>query len=79
MIATYWYSANPKLAQIISSRPDFVPPQYIDLFITAQDSIPQWAAEDVVSDIEKSLNREFGLSFNDVFESIESTALGSAR
>jgi aarF domain-containing kinase len=57
---------------------DFVPPQYIDLFIAAQDSIPQWPIDDVVNAIDTSLNSAFGLGFDDVFQSIESSALGSA-
>lgn len=61
-----------------SSPQDFVPPQYIDLFIAAQDSIPQWPIEDVVNVIDSSLEAEFGLSFQEVFQSIESTAVGSA-
>lgn len=67
-----------KIAQIISSRPDFVPPQYIDLFITAQDSIPQWPIEDVTAIIKRSLDSEFGLEFEEVFESIDPITLGSA-
>ena len=67
-----------KIAQIISSRPDFVPPQYIDLFITAQDSIPQWPIEDVITIVKRSLDSEFGLEFDEVFESIDPITLGSA-
>mmetsp|Transcript_24659 Transcript_24659/g.60558 ORF Transcript_24659/g.60558 Transcript_24659/m.60558 type:complete len:441 (-) Transcript_24659:1988-3310(-) len=66
------------MAQIISSRPDFVPPQYVDIFITAEDSLPQWSIDEVVKEIDGTLHSEFGLAFDDVFESIESTALGSA-
>ncbi len=67
-----------KLAQVVSSRPDFVPPQYIDLFVTAQDSLPQWPIEEVVAIVNASLRSEYGLSFEDVFESMDADALGSA-
>lgn len=62
----------------MSSRPDFVPPQYIDLFTTVQDSIPQSPCDDIVKIIEENLNSNLGLNFNDVFASIDETALGSA-
>jgi aarF domain-containing kinase len=67
-----------KIAQIVSSRPDFVPPQYVDLFTSAQDSIPQWPIEEVVEIVEKTLDSEFGLKFDDVFETMDPVALGSA-
>ena len=67
-----------KIGQIISSRPDFVPPQYIDLFGTAQDSMPQLPVEEVEEIIAGCLRKELGLSFQDVFEYIDPVALGSA-
>jgi predicted unusual protein kinase regulating ubiquinone biosynthesis (AarF/ABC1/UbiB family) len=63
---------------VVSSRPDFVPPQYIDLFVAAQDSLPQCPIEEVVAIVNQSLRSEYGLSFEDVFESIDAEALGSA-
>eukprot|EP00980_Cylindrotheca_fusiformis_P009750 scaffold2149_cov187-Cylindrotheca_fusiformis.AAC.28 len=57
---------------------DFVPPQYIELFISAQDSIPQWPADDIVNVIDATLKSEFGLTFDDVFQSLVPSALGSA-
>ena len=62
----------------MSSRPDFVPSQYIDLFVVAQDSLPQWPIQEVVAIVNESLRAEYGLSFEDVFESIDDKALGSA-
>lgn len=67
-----------KIAQIISSRPDFVPPQYVNLFASAQDSIPQWPIEEVIEIVDKTLDSEFGLGFDEVFESMDPQALGSA-
>lgn len=55
-----------------------MPPQYVDLFITAEDSLPQWSIDEVVNEINGTLHSEFGLAFDDVFESIEAVALGSA-
>jgi predicted unusual protein kinase regulating ubiquinone biosynthesis (AarF/ABC1/UbiB family) len=48
------------------------------LFIAAQDSIPQWPIEEVVDVVDTSLKSKFGLHFDDVFDSFESTSLGSA-
>ena len=67
-----------EIAQIVSSRPDFVPPQYIELFVSAQDSIPQWPIDQVVNILDDSLQREFSLRFDDVFDDIDPIALGSA-
>ncbi|KAG7356579.1 ABC1 family-domain containing protein [Nitzschia inconspicua] len=67
-----------KIAQIVSSRPDFVPPQYVALFVTAQDSLPQLPIEQVVEIVDRTLRAEHNLSFDDVFESMDAVALGSA-
>jgi aarF domain-containing kinase len=67
-----------KMGQILSSRPDFVPEQYVRLFSTVQDSIPQWPVSQVHDIIAKSFRSEFGLEWDDVFESMDPVALGSA-
>ena len=67
-----------KLGQVLSSRPDFIPPQYIEIFSQGQDSVPQWPIEQVEDIIRDSLQSEFGLDFDEVFESIDPIALGSA-
>jgi predicted unusual protein kinase regulating ubiquinone biosynthesis (AarF/ABC1/UbiB family) len=46
--------------------------------VTAQDSLPQWPLEEVVAIVNASLGSEHGLSFEDVFESMDADALGSA-
>jgi aarF domain-containing kinase len=67
-----------KIGQIMSSRPDFVPEQYVRLFATVQDSIPQWPVSQVRDIISQSFRSEFGLEWDDVFESMDPVALGSA-
>lgn len=67
-----------KIGQVLSARPDMMPHQYTDLFETLQDSIPQWPIESVRDIISKSFRESLGLDFDDVFDSIESKALGSA-
>jgi predicted unusual protein kinase regulating ubiquinone biosynthesis (AarF/ABC1/UbiB family) len=46
--------------------------------VSAQDSIPQWHIDQVVNILDDSLQREFGLRFDDVFDDIDPVALGSA-
>eukprot|EP00531_Pseudo-nitzschia_arenysensis_P009620 CAMPEP_0116122852 /NCGR_PEP_ID=MMETSP0329-20121206/4433_1 /TAXON_ID=697910 /ORGANISM="Pseudo-nitzschia arenysensis, Strain B593" /LENGTH=704 /DNA_ID=CAMNT_0003616723 /DNA_START=143 /DNA_END=2257 /DNA_ORIENTATION=+ len=68
-----------KLAQVVSSRPDFVPLQYIQLFVAAQDSLPQWPIDEVRELVEASLRKcDSQLSFEQVFEDMDAIALGSA-
>ena len=55
-----------------------MPPQYIELFTTVQDSIPQSAIEEIVEIVNENLQSEFGKGFHEVFESIDPIALGSA-
>ena len=70
-----------KLAQVVSSRPDFVPLEYIELFVRAQDSLPQWPIAEIKQFIDGSLQKtssSSSLSLEEVFESIDEIALGSA-
>lgn len=67
-----------KIGQVLSARPDFVPRQYVELFATVQDAMPQWPIEQVEEIVERELQTEYGLSMDDVFESMDPTALGSA-
>ena len=46
--------------------------------MAAQDSLPQLPIEEVVEIIDQSLRSEFGLCFDEVFETMDATALGSA-
>ena len=65
--------------QICSSRPDFIPIQYIKLFILAQDSLPQYPIEQIKDIINNSLltSNEQGLSYDDIFINIDEIALGT--
>jgi hypothetical protein len=67
-----------KIGQVVSSRPDFIPWQYIELFSTLHDSIPQWPMEEVHAILERTYQSELGLDYRDVFETIDPVALGSA-
>lgn len=62
----------------MSSRSDFMPVQYVELFSTLQDSIPQWPIEQALAIVRDSLQNELGLNYEDVFESIDEVALGCA-
>ena len=63
---------------MLSARPDFVPRQYVQLFATVQDAIPQWPIEQVEEIVQRELETEYGLTIDNVFESIDPIALGSA-
>ena len=67
-----------KIGQVLSARPDFVPRQYVELFSTVQDSIPQWPIEQVEDIVREELQSVYGLDWDDVFESMDPIALGSA-
>ena len=67
-----------KIGQVLSARPDFVPRQYIDLFVSVQDAIPQWPIANVEEIVKRELRSEYGLDWDDVFESMDPVALGSA-
>jgi aarF domain-containing kinase len=77
-IALHLKGLYVKIAQIVSSRPDFVPPQYVELFTTVQDSIPQSPVNEIVAILDRNLRSELGTTFDEVFESIEPVALGAA-
>lgn len=65
-----------KIGQVLSSRADFVPRQYVDVFSELQDSVPPWEKERVLSIVRDSLMGQ-GLDIDDVFESFDDV-LGSA-
>lgn len=66
--------------QVLSSRPDFVPVEYVELFSTVQDSLPPWPMEDVRKFLVQSLQSELRIveDLDDVFDYINPNALGSA-
>ncbi len=66
-----------KIGQVMSSRADFVPRQYVDVFSELQDSVPPWEKERVQRIVQQSLMDSQGLEMEDVFESFDEV-LGSA-
>jgi ubiquinone biosynthesis protein len=63
-----------KLGQILSSRPDLIPVDYIDELSKLQDEVPPFA----FSDVRKVTESELGASLEDLFASLEETPLASA-
>ena len=55
-----------------------LPEQYVKRFATVQDALPPWPLEKVKAVVEQSLQSDLNLQWDDVFESMEEEALGSA-
>ena len=66
-----------KIGQVMSSRADFIPRQYVDVFSSLQDSVPPWENDRVLQIVQQSLTDSQGLSVEDVFQSFDEV-LGSA-
>ena len=62
-----------KLGQIMSTRPDLLPPEYIDELATLQDHVPPLREEDVV----RVMEQELGVPWEDVFESLDPEPLAA--
>ena len=62
-----------KLGQILSTRPDLLPPEFIDELSTLQSQVPPLTEEQVVSVMEE----ELGVPWEDVFESIHPEPLAA--
>ncbi len=62
-----------KLGQVLSTRPDLLPAEYIDELKDLQDHVPPMSEEAVVGVFEQ----ELGVPWEDVFESIESKPLAA--
>jgi ubiquinone biosynthesis protein len=62
-----------KLGQILSTRPDLLPPEFIEELATLQDNVPPLTEEQVVEVMEQ----ELGVPWEDVFESIEPTPMAA--
>jgi len=56
-----------KLGQILSTRPDLLPPEFIEELATLQDSVPPLTEAEVVAVMEQ----ELGVPWEDVFGSID--------
>jgi predicted unusual protein kinase regulating ubiquinone biosynthesis (AarF/ABC1/UbiB family) len=63
-----------KLGQILSTRPDMIPPSYIEELEHLQDSVPPMPLDEV----HKTVEAELGAKVNKLFGSFEETPLGTA-
>ena len=63
-----------KLGQILSTRPDLIPPAYIDEFSKLQDNVPPFPFEDVSDQI----RMELGVNIGDVFTYFDPNPIASA-
>ena len=63
-----------KLGQILSTRPDLVPMEYIDELSKLQDKIPAFSFEQV----RNVVSEEFGMPPEDLFDSLEEEPFASA-
>jgi len=62
-----------KLGQILSTRPDLMPPEFIEELATLQDNVPPLTEEQVV----RVMEQELGVPWEDVFETIEPLPLAA--
>ena len=62
-----------KLGQILSTRPDLLPPEFIQELATLQDNVPPLTEEQVVSVMEQ----ELGVPWEDVFETVDPQPLAA--
>jgi ubiquinone biosynthesis protein len=62
-----------KLGQVLSTRPDLLPPEFIEELSHLQDNVPPMTEEEVV----KVMEQELGVPWEDVFETIEPTPLAA--
>jgi predicted unusual protein kinase regulating ubiquinone biosynthesis (AarF/ABC1/UbiB family) len=62
-----------KLGQILSTRPDLLPPEFVDELSHLQDRVPPMTEAEVVSVMEE----ELGVPWEDVFETIEPEPLAA--
>ena len=62
-----------KLGQILSTRPDLIPPEVVEELASLQDRVPPLTEQEVVQVMEE----ELGVPWEDVFESIEQEPLAA--
>jgi ubiquinone biosynthesis protein len=62
-----------KLGQVLSTRPDLLPPEFIEELSHLQDNVPPMTEEEVV----RVMEQELGVPWEDVFETIEPTPLAA--
>jgi ubiquinone biosynthesis protein len=63
-----------KLGQLLATRPDLIPQDYVNEFRRLQDQIPPLA----FSEIEEVLNEQYPQGYTNVFKSFSSQSIGSA-
>ncbi len=62
-----------KIGQILSTRPDLLPPEFIQELATLQDDVPPLSEEQVV----RVMEQELGVPWEDVFDHIETQPLAA--
>jgi ubiquinone biosynthesis protein len=62
-----------KLGQVLSTRPDLLPPEFIDELATLRDNVPPLAEPEVVHVMEQ----ELGVPWEDVFDTIDPAPLAA--
>jgi ubiquinone biosynthesis protein len=62
-----------KLGQVLSTRPDLLPPEFIEELATLQDNVPPLGEAAVV----RVMEEELGVPWEDVFESIEAAPMAA--
>jgi ubiquinone biosynthesis protein len=62
-----------KIGQILSTRPDLMPPEFIEELATLQDNVPPLSEEQVV----RVMEQELGVPWEDVFETIDPRPLAA--
>jgi ubiquinone biosynthesis protein len=62
-----------KLGQVLSTRPDLMPPEFIDELATLQDNVPPLTEEEVV----RVMEQELGVPWEDVFDTIDPAPLAA--
>ena len=62
-----------KLGQILSTRPDLIPPEFIDELAQLQDHVPPLSEEQVV----RVMEQELGVPWEDVFNHIDPSPLAA--
>jgi predicted unusual protein kinase regulating ubiquinone biosynthesis (AarF/ABC1/UbiB family) len=62
-----------KLGQVLSTRPDLLPPEFIEELATLQDNVPPLSEQEVV----RVMEQELGVPWEDVFETIDPAPLAA--
>lgn len=63
-----------KLGQLLSTRPDFIPPEYLDELAKLQDSVPPFTYPEV----QQIFQEEFGKDPSEIYEYFDSVPLAAA-